>query len=101
MSGVENGSHSEPIDRDVDALIYASQENQLVDAPEISEIELAGAMRLVNALARLRDAERDEQQWRRERPWQEEGLLERGYERGVGDGGQEERRVDAKERELE
>lgn len=59
MSGVENGSHSEPIDRDVDALIYASQENQLVDAPEISEIELAGAMRLVNALARLRDAERD------------------------------------------
>lgn len=59
MSEVESSSPPEPIEQDVDRLVHSSQEAYAVEVPEISELEIREATRLTNALAQLRDAERD------------------------------------------
>lgn len=55
----EISSLTEPIDRDMEKLVHSSQESATIDVPEISEHDLKSATRLTNALASLRDAERE------------------------------------------
>ena len=47
------------IAHDVDAFVHASAENAPVDAPDVSDADRDGIAAVMNALARLRDAERD------------------------------------------
>lgn len=58
MTHGEPSANDELIEKELDQLVHASREAGTVEAPEISDRELAEVNALTDALARLREAER-------------------------------------------
>lgn len=59
MSGAESVNYKNLFEHDLDKLTHASQENISLEAPEISDKDLEEATYILNALAKLRDSERE------------------------------------------
>lgn len=59
IAGVEPTSDDELVAREVEKLVHSAEQTQPLEVPEISDLEIKEATDLTNALANLRDAERE------------------------------------------
>ena len=56
---VRGATHAGQVEADLDAFVHASAQNATIDAPDVSEADRDDITAVMNALARLRDAERE------------------------------------------